>query len=97
MHKQDVVFRQHPVAGRMDKQIFSKEQKVLVAYLREIRQKASLRQEDVAEQLKRPQSFVSKYESGERRLDVLELRQLCKVLGSPFVQVMTELDRRLRR
>jgi len=40
-----------------------------------------LRQVQVAEALDVPQSFVSKYESGERRLDLIELRQVCAVLG----------------
>jgi transcriptional regulator with XRE-family HTH domain len=43
--------------------------------------KAGLRQSDVAARLGRPQSFVSKYESGERRLDLVELWTVCRVLG----------------
>ncbi|WP_390620440.1 helix-turn-helix domain-containing protein [Gimesia panareensis] len=35
----------------------------------------------MAERLGRPQSFVSKYESGERRLDILELYDVCEALG----------------
>jgi transcriptional regulator with XRE-family HTH domain len=41
----------------------------------------SLTQQDVATRLDRPQSFVSKYESGERRLDVVEFLDVCQVLG----------------
>jgi transcriptional regulator with XRE-family HTH domain len=81
----------------MEKQIFSKEQKVLLALLRRLRLDAGLSQADVAEQLGRHQSFVSKYESGERRLDILELRHVCTVLGSSFLKVAKELDRRLRQ
>lgn len=36
-------------------------------------------------------------ESSEQRLDILELREICKALGIAFVQVTIELDRRLRR
>lgn len=46
--------------------------------LRKIRLEADLRQQDLAERLNRPQSFVSKYESGERRLDLLEVRAICE-------------------
>ena len=60
----------------MDKSIFSRDQRVLLLLLRELRNKAGLRQSDVAAKLRRPQSFVSKYEAGERQLDILELRQL---------------------
>lgn len=51
------------------------------ALLLEARQAAGLRQVDVAKRLKRPQSYVSKFESGERRLDVVE-----------FLDVATALD-----
>jgi len=57
--------------------------------LRKIRLEAKLRQIDVAERLRLPQSFVSKYESGERRLEFVEVAQICTALGirfSAFVQ-----------
>jgi hypothetical protein len=41
--------------------------------------------------LKRPQSFVSKYESGERQLDVLEFVGVCKALGIHPAQVLEQL------
>jgi DNA-binding transcriptional regulator YiaG len=47
-----------------------------LARLREARKQARLSQAEVARRLKRPQSFVSKCESGERRVDVIELRLL---------------------
>ncbi|TWO67801.1 helix-turn-helix transcriptional regulator [Caenimonas sedimenti] len=55
--------------------------KKLRSALAEARSQAGLTQEDVAEKLGRPQSFVSKYESGERRLDVLEFVEVCQALG----------------
>jgi len=61
----------------MQKSLSSKYQHSLLRLLREIREKAGLRQVDVAEKLGQPQSFVSKYESGERRLDLLELEAVC--------------------
>ncbi|MCC6126504.1 MAG: helix-turn-helix transcriptional regulator [Pirellulales bacterium] len=53
----------------------------LQALLREVRLEAGVRQAELAEKLGQPQSFVSKYESGERRLDILELRHVCGALG----------------
>ena len=67
----------------------SSERQRLISLLREIRIDAGLRQEDLAKKLKQSQSFVSKYESGERRLDLLELEQICKAAGmtlSEFVR-----------
>jgi len=58
----------------------SNHRKVLLALLKEMRLKADLTQAGLARLLKQPQSFVSKYESGERRLDILELREICAAL-----------------
>lgn len=53
---------------------------------------AGLRQVDLAERLGQPQSFVSKYEIGERRLDILELEQVCNCCGISLVSFVTRLD-----
>lgn len=63
----------------MGKSIYSKEYKSVVDKLKRARQKAGLKQEEVASELKKPQSYISKIESGERRIDVAELKQLAKV------------------
>ena len=63
--------------------------------LRKCRIEAGLRQEDLAEKLNAHQSFVSKYESGERRLDILEVRQVCLVLGIPLVEFVQRLEETL--
>ena len=81
----------------MDKSLYSQNQTVFLALLREVRQKAGLRQADVAMELQEPQSFVSKYESGERRLDVLELREICRVLGTTLPAFVKRLEARLPR
>ncbi len=49
--------------------------------LRQCRAEAGLTQTDLAKKLNFPQSFVSKYESGERRLDLIELRCICDAIG----------------
>jgi len=55
--------------------IYSKEYKVFLGRLRQARIDAGLTQADAAARLKRPQSFISKCESGERRVDVVELQR----------------------
>lgn len=57
-----------------------KEEEALRALLCALRNEAGLRQIDLADRLGKPQSFVSKYESGERRLDLIELHQICQIL-----------------
>jgi DNA-binding XRE family transcriptional regulator len=66
-----------------------KRQKALLSVLRQMRVEAEMRQSDLAHALGVPQSVVSKFESGERRLDLLELRDVCQALGislSEFVR-----------
>lgn len=65
----------------MEKSIHTTDHKKLQRLLKQVRLGAGLRQEDLAELLGKPQSFVSKYEKGDRRLDLIELRQICKAVG----------------
>jgi transcriptional regulator with XRE-family HTH domain len=52
--------------------------------LKQARVEAGLTQVDVAKAITRPQSFVSKIESGERRVDVVELSELAKIYSRPL-------------
>jgi transcriptional regulator with XRE-family HTH domain len=52
--------------------------------LKQARVEAALTQVEVANRIKRPQSFVSKIESGERRIDVVELSELAGVYRKPL-------------
>jgi len=52
--------------------------------LRRARREARLSQVQVAELLRRPQSYVSKCESGERRVDVVELEEFAKIYERPI-------------
>jgi len=80
----------------MQKTAYSRRQKVLTALLRGARSEARLRQADVAARLGTPQSFVSKYESGERRLDVPELDQVCSALGISLGELIRRYEEALR-
>ena len=79
----------------MQKSLGSRRHAALLASLKHIRQGAGLRQADVAERLGQPQSFVSKYESGERRLDFLELESICEACGVDLDAFVTEYRKRL--
>ena len=68
------------------------QKKRFLSLVRQMRLDAGLRQADLAEKLRQPQSFVSRYESGERRLDVLELRQICAVLGVSLGEFVRQLE-----
>lgn len=53
----------------------------LAALLRQVRLDAQLTQADLAEKIGQSQSYVSKYENGEQRLDLIELETVCKGVG----------------
>lgn len=78
----------------MEKSIYSAEYQQLCRVLRELRHEAGLTQAQVAERLDVPQSFVSKYESGERRLDVVELRHVVNALGVSITGLLSRLGSR---
>jgi transcriptional regulator with XRE-family HTH domain len=71
------------------------ETEMLKVLLREIRERAGYRQVDVAQQIDRPQSFVSEYEAGQRRLDLVELREVCLACGTTLRKLVNEFERRL--
>ena len=60
--------------------------------LRRVRLEAKLRQIDVANKLRLPQSFVSKYESGERRLEFVEVAEICSALGVRLVDFVRRFE-----
>jgi len=59
--------------------------------LQAVRKTAKLTQVQLAQRLGKPQSFVSKYENGERRLDVLELIEVLRALKIDVVKFVKEL------
>jgi transcriptional regulator with XRE-family HTH domain len=76
----------------MRRSIGTAEHKRLLALLRQIRLDAGLRQVDVAKRLKQPQAYVSRYETGERRLDLLELRAVCAAVGIKLKDFVKEFE-----
>ncbi|HQV94053.1 MAG TPA: helix-turn-helix transcriptional regulator [Anaerolineales bacterium] len=60
--------------------------------LLDARRKKGLTQVEVAVLLDKPQSFVSKYESGERRLDVIEFLEVCKALKVNPTTIVQQLE-----
>lgn len=72
-------------------------QEQLLSLLRLVRTETGLTQTDVAQRLNQPQSLVSKYESGERRLDILELREVCEAVGTTLPEFVKRLEEDLTR
>ena len=63
----------------MDKTIYTKGHRELVKRLIEARKKAGLRQEDAAKLLRKTQSYISKIEAGQRRIDIIQLKEFAKI------------------
>ena len=74
----------------MEKSITTRRHRELASLLRRLREEAGLTQQELAARLKVTQSVVSKAESGQRRLDLVQLESYCQALGT----TLTELVRR---
>ena len=87
-----------PKSGRSGPRLTANKQrqKVLMSLLRQLRRDAGLRQVDMAKALGKPQAFVSYYESGARRLDLMELRKVCEVLGVSLGAFTRQFEKELR-
>ncbi len=76
----------------MTKSLFTKKYDRFRSLLVEARKEAGLTQRELAEKLNRPQSFVSKYERGERRLDVVEFLEVAKAMGITPGKLLKRLE-----
>lgn len=63
------------------KSIFTEEYEEALDFLLQARKNAGLTQQELADTLSRPQSFISKYEHSERRLDIVEFLHIASALG----------------
>lgn len=75
----------------MSSTLHSHEYQLFRAMLTQARQASGLTQVQIAKQLGKPQSYVSKYENGERRLDVPEFIKLADILGLDVTAFIEEL------
>lgn len=81
----------------MPKSIFTTEHAVFRELLRDLRTEKAFTQAQLSEILGMPQSFVSKYETGERRLDFIEVRAVCASLNVSFTVFVKKFEARLSK
>jgi transcriptional regulator with XRE-family HTH domain len=76
----------------MSRTIFSKRQEAFQKLFRGMRLEAGMTQLELATRLQRPQSFVSKVESGERILNIIELKEACDALGVLLLEFVSKFE-----
>jgi transcriptional regulator with XRE-family HTH domain len=79
----------------MEKSIYTDEYSAVVQLLKELRKSAGLTQVQMAELLGQTQSLFSKYERGELRFDIIQLRTVAAHLGLSLVEFSSKLEERL--
>ena len=80
-----------PSTRGIGKTVHSSDQATFCALMIAARKQAGLSQDALARRLKRPQSFVAKYEGGERRLDVIEFIAIIRAIGGDPVKLLRDL------
>lgn len=76
----------------MSKSVYTSTYRRMLSCLVQARRSAGLNQTELAKRLGRPQSFVSKFEAGERRIDVVELIAICNKLDLDPAEVIAVIN-----
>jgi transcriptional regulator with XRE-family HTH domain len=77
------------------KSVHSREQIAFCELMVKARKEAGLTQHQLAGRLRKPQSFIAKYEGGERRIDVVEFLTITAAIGADPVKILRTLQARL--
>ena len=72
--------------------LHSREYAEFLTVLKRVREDAGMTQGDLAAKIGQTQTYVSKCERGQRRVDIIELRQLCKGLNMDLKRFLDRLD-----
>jgi transcriptional regulator with XRE-family HTH domain len=76
----------------MPKSLRTPRQQLLLSLLIAARKTKGMTQADVAVALHKPQSFVAKYENGERRIDVIEFLDIATALGISTAELLSKIE-----
>lgn len=79
------------------KKPWDKRRSALQQVLRGMREEAGLNQVELAKALNKDQSFISRYERGERRLDLIELADICKGCGVGLAVLISRYEAYLKK
>ncbi|HMF56337.1 MAG TPA: helix-turn-helix transcriptional regulator [Pyrinomonadaceae bacterium] len=80
----------------MKKKVYLAQRDRMVTLLRGMRVEAGMTQTELAARIGKDQAYVSRYESGQRRLDVLEVREVCQAIGITLEDFVKRLEKVLK-
>ena len=80
---------------KLGKSVHSAAQRALCDLLIQARKRAGLTQQELSARLAKPQSFVAKYEGGERRIDVVEFLAICRAIPADSAAMLARLAKLL--
>lgn len=80
---------------KLGKSVHSAAQRALCELLIQARKRAGLSQQELAARLAKPQSFIAKYEGGERRIDVVEFLAICRAIPADSAAMLARLAKLL--
>lgn len=80
----------------MAKSVYSRESKILAEFLANARKRAGLLQAEVAQKMSNDQTIISKIESGQRRIDVVEFHDYAKAIGHDPAEFFGDLIKEWR-
>lgn len=76
---------------KLGKSVHSDAQTAFCDLMISARKRAGLTQRELASRLSKPQSFVAKYEGGERRIDLIEFIEICRALPTDSAEIVRKL------
>jgi transcriptional regulator with XRE-family HTH domain len=80
----------------MEKTIYTRDYAIVLRLIKEARENSGITQVQLAKRLRLTQSYVSKIERGESRLDIVQLRTLCQTFGLSLTDFVKRLEEELR-
>jgi transcriptional regulator with XRE-family HTH domain len=80
----------------MKKRTYIAQRNLMTNLLREARIEKGLTQVELAARIEKDQAYVSRYESGQRRLDILEVREVCQAIGISLSEFVKRLEKALK-
>jgi len=81
----------------MHKSLFTEDYRLFLKHIKRARESAGLTQQQLAAKLATTQSFVSKCERGERRLDIVEVRAWCEAIAIPFPDFISKFHKAIKQ